>query len=153
MENALRRRTIQPATATEVSTIGIAYTGTAGLLTYRQFPLNRIMPMLERYPIRQLRLIGSSAFFIKTLEPFSDLLRSEKTLIETAAMKALLGSAPGGLARGPLYDGSGALQGPRTVLAPVRHRLRRGLYRGLAGRHLYPRRLDEVPVTTKEAFP
>ena len=33
---------------------------------------------LERYPIRQLRLIGSSAFFIKTLEPFSDSLRSKK---------------------------------------------------------------------------
>jgi tripartite ATP-independent transporter DctM subunit len=34
------------ATATEVSTIGIAYTIVAGLLIYRQFDWTRIMPML-----------------------------------------------------------------------------------------------------------
>lgn len=34
------------ATATEVSTIGVAYTILTGLLIYRQFPLRRIYPML-----------------------------------------------------------------------------------------------------------
>jgi TRAP-type C4-dicarboxylate transport system permease large subunit len=34
------------ATATEVSTIGIAYSVLAGLFIYRQFPLKRIAPML-----------------------------------------------------------------------------------------------------------
>ena len=41
---------------------------------------------LERYPIRQLRLIGSSAFFIKTLESFSDSLRSKKTLVSVVVV-------------------------------------------------------------------
>lgn len=34
------------ATATEVSTIGIVYAAVVGILIYRQFPLNRIYPML-----------------------------------------------------------------------------------------------------------
>ena len=34
------------ATATEVSTIGIAYSIFAGLLIYRQFDWRRLMPML-----------------------------------------------------------------------------------------------------------
>ena len=39
-----------------------------GWLLLQAGRLEEALTSLERYPIRQLRLIGSSAFFIKTLE-------------------------------------------------------------------------------------
>ena len=48
------------ATATEVSTIGVAYSVLAGLLIYRQFPLRKIMPML----VETASLSGAILFII-----------------------------------------------------------------------------------------
>jgi tripartite ATP-independent transporter DctM subunit len=48
------------ATATEVSTIGIAYAVVAGLIFYRQFDVRRLMPML----IETVQLSGAILFII-----------------------------------------------------------------------------------------
>ncbi len=48
------------ATATEVSTIGVAYSVLAGLLIYRQFPLRRLMPVL----VETASLSGAILFII-----------------------------------------------------------------------------------------
>ncbi|MDR3523855.1 MAG: TRAP transporter large permease subunit [Acetobacteraceae bacterium] len=48
------------ATATEVSTIGVAYSVAAGLLIYRQFPWRRLLPML----IETASLSGAILFII-----------------------------------------------------------------------------------------
>jgi tripartite ATP-independent transporter DctM subunit len=50
------------ATATEVSTIGVAYCVLAGLLFYRQFPWRRLLPML----IETAALSGAILFIIGT---------------------------------------------------------------------------------------
>jgi len=48
------------ATATEVSTIGVAYSAAAGLLIYRQFPWRRLVPML----VETATLSGAILFII-----------------------------------------------------------------------------------------
>ena len=50
------------ATATEVSTIGVAYAILAGVLIYRQFPLRRLLPML----VETAALSGAILFIIGT---------------------------------------------------------------------------------------
>jgi tripartite ATP-independent transporter DctM subunit len=50
------------ATATEVSTLGIAYSILAGVIFYRQFPLKRVIPML----IETASLTGAILFIIGT---------------------------------------------------------------------------------------
>ncbi|GAC1340475.1 MAG: TRAP transporter large permease subunit [Acetobacteraceae bacterium] len=79
------------ATATEVSTIGIAYTVLAGLLIYRQFPVARIFPMLVNTAALSgaiLLIIGAATgmAWALTQSGFSNTL--------AAAMKALPGGAP-----------------------------------------------------------
>ncbi len=79
------------ATATEVSTIGIAYTIAAGLLIYRQFPLNRLVPML----INTAALSGAILLIIGTATGMAwALTQSGFSNTLAAAMRALPGGAP-----------------------------------------------------------
>lgn len=79
------------ATATEVSTIGIAYTIAAGLLIYRQFPLNRLVPML----LNTAALSGAILLIIGTATGMAwALTQSGFSNTLAAAMRALPGGAP-----------------------------------------------------------
>ncbi len=79
------------ATATEVSTIGIAYTIAAGLLIYRQFPLNRLLPML----VSTAALSGAILLIIGTATGMAwALTQSGFSNTLAAAMRALPGGAP-----------------------------------------------------------
>jgi TRAP-type mannitol/chloroaromatic compound transport system permease large subunit len=79
------------ATATEVSTIGIAYTIVAGLLIYRRLPIARLVPMLVSTAALSgaiLLIIGAAIgmAWALTQSGFSNTL--------AAAMRALPGGAP-----------------------------------------------------------
>jgi tripartite ATP-independent transporter DctM subunit len=79
------------ATATEVSTIGIAYTILAGLLIYRRFPLARLVPML----VSTAALSGAILLIIGTATGMAwALTQSGFSNTLAAAMRALPGGAP-----------------------------------------------------------
>jgi tripartite ATP-independent transporter DctM subunit len=78
------------ATATEVSTIGIAYAVLAGILIYRQFDLRRLMPML----VETATLSGAILFIIGAASAMAwGLTQSGFSRSLAAAMTALPGGA------------------------------------------------------------
>jgi len=83
------------ATATEVSTIGIAYSVLAGLLIYRQFDLRRVMPML----IETAALSGAIIFIIGAATAMAwGLTQSGFAHDLAAAMQAMPGGKAGFIA-------------------------------------------------------
>ncbi len=79
------------ATATEVSTIGIAYTILAGLLIYRRFPIARLVPML----VSTAALSGAILLIIGAATGMAwALTQSGFSSTLAAAMRALPGGAP-----------------------------------------------------------
>ena len=79
------------ATATEVSTIGIVYAVIVGLLVYRQFPLNRIYPML----VTTVGLSGAILLIIGAATGMAwALTQSGFSATLAAALKSLPGGAP-----------------------------------------------------------
>ena len=79
------------ATATEVSTIGIFYAAIVGILFYRQFPLNRIYPML----VTTAGLSGAILLIIGAATGMAwALTQSGFSGTLAAALKALPGGAP-----------------------------------------------------------
>ena len=79
------------ATATEVSTIGIVYAVIVGLLVYRQFPLNRIYPML----VTTAGLSGAILLIIGAATGMAwALTQSGFSATLAAALKSLPGGAP-----------------------------------------------------------
>jgi tripartite ATP-independent transporter DctM subunit len=79
------------ATATEVSTIGIFYAVVVGLLIYRQFPLNRIYPML----VTTAGLSGAILLIIGAATGMAwALTQSGFSATLAAALKSLPGGAP-----------------------------------------------------------
>jgi tripartite ATP-independent transporter DctM subunit len=83
------------ATATEVSTIGIAYSVLAGLLVYRQFDLKRITPML----IETASLSGAIIFIIGAATAMAwGLTQSGFAQDLAAAMEAMPGGRAGFIA-------------------------------------------------------
>ena len=79
------------ATATEVSTIGIVYAILVGLLVYRQFPLNRIYPML----VTTAGLSGAILLIIGAATGMAwALTQSGFSATLAAALKSLPGGAP-----------------------------------------------------------
>jgi tripartite ATP-independent transporter DctM subunit len=79
------------ATATEVSTIGIVYAIIVGLLIYRQFPLNRIYPML----VTTAGLSGAILLIIGAATGMAwALTQSGFSATLAATLKALPGGAP-----------------------------------------------------------
>jgi tripartite ATP-independent transporter DctM subunit len=83
------------ATATEVSTIGIAYTIVAGLVFYRQFPWRRLYPML----IETASLSGAILLIIGTATAMAWALTQSGFSRQLAAtMAAVPGGGPGFLA-------------------------------------------------------
>ncbi len=79
------------ATATEVSTLGIAYAVMAGLLFYRQFDMKRLMPML----VETAALTGAILFIIGTANGMAWSLTQSGF---SAQLTQLMGSLPGGTA-------------------------------------------------------
>lgn len=79
------------ATATEVSTLGIAYAVVAGLLFYRQFDVQRLMPML----VETAALTGAILFIIGTANGMAWSLTQSGF---SAQLAQLMGSLPGGTA-------------------------------------------------------
>lgn len=80
------------ATATEVSTIGIAYAVLAGVLIYRQFDVRRLKPML----VETATLSGAILFIIGAASAMAwGLTQSGFSQTLAAAMKALPGGAVG----------------------------------------------------------
>ena len=79
------------ATATEVSTIGIAYAVLAGLLIYRQFDWRRVYPML----LETAALSGAILFIIGTATGMAWALTQSGFSRQLAAA---MGSVPGGAA-------------------------------------------------------
>ena len=77
------------ATATEVSTIGIAYAVLAGLLIYRQFPVRRLLPML----LETAALSGAILLIIGTATAMGWALAQSGFSRQLAAAMA---AAPGG---------------------------------------------------------
>ena len=83
------------ATATEVSTIGIAYAGLAGLLVYRRFDWRRVTPML----VETACLSGAILLIIGTATGMGwALTQSGFSRQLAAAMAAIPGGVPGFLA-------------------------------------------------------
>jgi tripartite ATP-independent transporter DctM subunit len=79
------------ATATEVSTIGIFYAVLVGLFIYRQFPLNRIYPML----VTTAGLSGAILLIIGAATGMAwALTQSGFSATLAAALKSLPGGAP-----------------------------------------------------------
>jgi len=79
------------ATATEVSTIGIFYAVVVGLFIYRQFPLNRIYPML----VTTAGLSGAILLIIGAATGMAwALTQSGFSATLAAALKSLPGGAP-----------------------------------------------------------
>jgi tripartite ATP-independent transporter DctM subunit len=79
------------ATATEVSTIGIAYSIVVGLLVYRQFDFKRVMPML----IDTAALSGAILLIIGTATAMAwGLTQSGFSRLLAETMAALPGGAP-----------------------------------------------------------
>jgi tripartite ATP-independent transporter DctM subunit len=79
------------ATATEVSTIGIVYAVIVGLFIYRQFPLNRIYPML----VTTAGLSGAILLIIGAATGMAwALTQSGFSATLAAALKSLPGGAP-----------------------------------------------------------
>ena len=79
------------ATATEVSTIGIAYSVLAGLLIYRQFSLKRIIPML----VDTASLSGAILLIIGTATAMAwGLTQSGFSRLLAESMAGLPGGAP-----------------------------------------------------------
>jgi tripartite ATP-independent transporter DctM subunit len=79
------------ATATEVSTIGIFYAVIVGILIYRQFPLNRIYPML----VTTAGLSGAILLIIGAATGMAwALTQSGFSATLAAALKGLPGGAP-----------------------------------------------------------
>jgi len=79
------------ATATEVSTIGIVYAAIVGILFYRQFPLNRIYPML----VTTAGLSGAILLIIGAATGMAwALTQSGFSATLAASLKALPGGAP-----------------------------------------------------------
>ncbi len=79
------------ATATEVSTIGIAYAALAGILIYRQFDWRRLTPML----VETATLSGSILFIIGAASAMAWALTQSGFSIALATfMKTLPGGAP-----------------------------------------------------------
>lgn len=79
------------ATATEVSTIGIAYSILAGVLIYRQFPLKRVGPML----VETASLSGAILLIIGTATAMAwGLTQSGFSRMLAQAMADLPGGAP-----------------------------------------------------------
>ncbi len=79
------------ATATEVSTIGIAYSILAGVLIYRQFPLKRVGPML----VETASLSGAILLIIGTATAMAwGLTQSGFSRMLAQAMAELPGGAP-----------------------------------------------------------
>ena len=79
------------ATATEVSTIGIFYAVIVGLFIYRQFPLNRIYPML----VTTAGLSGAILLIIGAATGMAwALTQSGFSATLAAALKSLPGGAP-----------------------------------------------------------
>lgn len=79
------------ATATEVSTIGIAYSVLAGLLVYRQFDVKRIMPML----VDTASLSGAILLIIGTATAMAwGLTQSGFSRLLAETMAGLPGGAP-----------------------------------------------------------
>jgi tripartite ATP-independent transporter DctM subunit len=79
------------ATATEVSTLGIAYAVVAGLVFYRQFDVQRLMPML----VETAALTGAILFIIGTANGMAWSLTQSGF---SAQLAQLMGSLPGGTA-------------------------------------------------------
>lgn len=79
------------ATATEVSTLGIAYAVLAGLVFYRQFDMKRIMPML----VETAALTGAILFIIGTANGMAWSLTQSGF---STQLTQLMGSLPGGTA-------------------------------------------------------
>jgi len=77
------------ATATEVSTLGIAYAVIAGLLFYKQFDLKRVVPML----IETAALTGAILLIIGTANGMAWSLTQSGF---SAKLAQLMGSLPGG---------------------------------------------------------
>lgn len=83
------------ATATEVSTIGVAYAALAGLLVYRQFDWARLYPML----VETAALSGAILFIIGAASAMAwGLTQSGFSTQLANAMKALPGGAAGFMA-------------------------------------------------------
>ena len=79
------------ATATEVSTIGIVYAAVVGIVIYRQFPLNRIYPML----VMTAGLSGAILLIIGAATGMAwALTQSGFSATLAAALKSLPGGAP-----------------------------------------------------------
>jgi tripartite ATP-independent transporter DctM subunit len=79
------------ATATEVSTLGIAYSVVAGLLVYRQFPWRRLGPML----VETASLSGAILLIIGTATAMAwGLTQSGFSRLLAQAMAGLPGGAP-----------------------------------------------------------
>ena len=79
------------ATATEVSTIGIVYAAIVGLIVYRQFPLNRIYPML----VTTAGLSGAILLIIGAATGMAwALTQSGFSATLAATLKSLPGGAP-----------------------------------------------------------
>ncbi len=79
------------ATATEVSTLGIAYAVLAGLVFYRQFDMKRLMPML----VETAALTGAILFIIGTANGMAWSLTQSGF---SAQLTQLMGGLPGGTA-------------------------------------------------------
>jgi tripartite ATP-independent transporter DctM subunit len=79
------------ATATEVSTIGIVYAAIVGILIYRQFPLNRLYPML----VTTAGLSGAILLIIGAATGMAwALTQSGFSATLAATLKSLPGGAP-----------------------------------------------------------
>ena len=114
------------ATATEVSTIGIAYTILAGLLIYRQFPLQRLYPMLVNTAALSgaiLLIIGTATgmAWALTQSGFSNTLAAAMRALPGGAPVFLLVSAAGFIVLGSVLEGIPAVVLFGPLMFPIAH--------------------------------
>ena len=114
------------ATATEVSTIGIAYTILAGLPIYRQFPLQRLYPMLVNTAALSgaiLLIIGTATgmAWALTQSGFSNTLAAAMRALPGGAPAFLLVSAAGFIVLGSVPEGIPAVVLFGPLMFPIAH--------------------------------
>ena len=114
------------ATATEVSTIGIAYTILAGLPIYRQFPLQRLYPMLVNTAALSgaiLLIIGTATgmAWALTQSGFSNTLAAAMRALPGGAPAFLLVSAAGFIVLGSVLEGIPAVVLFGPLMFPIAH--------------------------------
>ena len=116
------------ATATEVSTIGIVYTVLAGLLIYRQFPLQRLYPMLVNTAALSgaiLLIIGTATgmAWALTQSGFSNTLAAVMRALPGGGPVFLLVSAAGFIVLGSVLEGIPAVVLFGPLMFPIAHQV------------------------------